>query len=75
MHAIKRNTTVDANHEIRVSVPELPEGYQAEVIVLFKDSSGLAAEENFVALLGKHPRFKSMDEVVAHVRELREDRE
>ncbi len=75
MHAIKRDITVDANHEIRLAVPEAPEGSQAEVIVLFKDLAETNTEEDFVCLLGKHPRFESLDAVVAHIRELREDRE
>ena len=74
MHAIKRDITVDANHEIRLTVPEAPEGSKAEVIVLFKDLTETDTEEDFVDLLGKHPRFESLDAVVAYVRELREDR-
>lgn len=75
MHAIKREITVDANHEIRLTIPEAPVGCEAEVIVLFKQIPETAEPENFTDFQGKFPRYNSMDEVVAHIRELREDRE
>ena len=74
MQAIKRTITVDANHEIHLAAPELPAGSQVEVIVLLSSSSDMTEKEDLVSLLGKHPRFRSPDDVAKYVRELREDR-
>jgi len=75
MHAIKRDIIVDANHEIRLVVPEAQIGSSAKVIVVLEQFPETVEEEDFTEFQGKFPRYKSLDEVVAHVRELREDRE
>ncbi|BBL74511.1 hypothetical protein [Methylomagnum ishizawai] len=57
MHAIKRAISIDANHEIRLTIPEAPIGCEAEVIILFKQIPETAEAEKFTDFQGKFLEF------------------